>query len=247
MRVETWGGLRCRILGGNDARGGGDGPAVVLMHGFGAPGDDLVPLAAEIAAPSGTRFVFPEAPLLLPYELGGGVGRAWWMIDVMALQLALLSGNARDLTRDVPAGLAEANASIRALLTELEGALGVERERLVLGGFSQGAMLALDVALRSEEPLAGLVLMSGTYLAEPEWTPLMPRRAGLAVLESHGRDDPLLAFFLADKLRRALAAAGLDVTFVPFDGGHGIAPSVLEALGHFLHERKAGLSRDPRT
>src|SRR5690606_12243938 len=157
MREETLGGLKVRIVGE------GDGPTVVLMHGFGAPGTDLVGLAPAIAAPPGTRFVFPEAPLA-PRELAGG--RAWWMIDMMRLQLALMTGQTRDLTKDGPPGLAPAREKLIALLDALEGAIGMDRKRLVLGGFSQGAMLAVDVALRSETPLAALVVMSGTYLAE---------------------------------------------------------------------------------
>jgi len=56
------------------------------------------------------------------------------------------------------------------------------------------------------------------------------------VLQSHGRDDPLLPFAMAEKLRNALAAAGLEVTWVPFDGGHGIAPNVIDQLSGFLAE-----------
>lgn len=236
MREEQLGGLTVRITGGGDGDGSGDGPMVVLMHGFGASGTDLVALADEIAAPPGTRFVFPEAPTLLPVELGGGVGRAWWMIDVMRLQMAMMMGNERDLTGEVPEGLAPVREQIEALLGELGDRFSLDRSKLVLGGFSQGAMLACDVALRSSEPLAGLVLMSGTYLNAEQWTPLMDARAGLGVLQSHGRDDPLLPFAMAEKLRDALAAAGLEVTWVPFDGGHGIAPNVIEQLSAFLME-----------
>jgi phospholipase/carboxylesterase len=231
MRREELGGLTVRIVGDEQPA---EGPTVVLMHGFGAPGNDLVPLANAIAAPPGTRFVFPEAPLLLPPELGGGAGRAWWMIDIMRLQWALLRGDAADLTREEPLGLAAARERVLALLEALEGAIGMKRERLVLGGFSQGAMLATDVALRSEAPLAALVIMSGTLLAEEVWTSKMASRAGLAVLQSHGEDDPLLPFMLAERLRDALQDAGLDVTWLPFRGGHGVPPQVLGKLAELL-------------
>ena len=225
MREETLGGLRVRIVGE------GDGPTVVLMHGFGAPGTDLVDLASAIAAPVGTRFVFPEAPLA-PRELGGG--RAWWMIDMMRLQLALLTGQTRDLTKDEPEGLAPAREAVIAMLDALETAIGMKRDRLVLGGFSQGAMLAVDVALRTETPLAALVVMSGTYLAEDVWTPRMAARTGLSVVQSHGREDPILPFALAEKLRDAFTAAGLQVAWTPFAGGHGVPPGVLGEIGKLL-------------
>ena len=221
------GGLLVRSTGGDDGVGGGRGPLIVLMHGFGAPGTDLLPFAGEIEAPPGTRLVFPEAPLSLPPEYGSG--RAWWHIDVMELQLALLTGRVHELRDRVPEGLTEANAKVNAMLRELEPG-----DRVLIGGFSQGAMLASDVVLRSRDRFAGLVMMSGTYLAASEWTPLMPARKGLPVFMSHGREDPLLPFALAEALRDAMKAAGLEVEWVPFSGGHGVAPQVIDALNGFV-------------
>lgn len=229
-------GLTVRLTGGDDGDGGGTGPTVVLMHGFGAPGTDLVPLAREIDAPEGTRFVFPEAPIVLPPELGGGAGRAWWMIDIMRIQMAMMTGKTRDLTKDVPEGLAPAREKIIALLETLVADHGVDRSRLVLGGFSQGAMLATDVALRTDDPLAALVVMSGTYLAQDEWQPRMAGRRGLRVLQSHGTSDPILPFDVALQLRDAFNDGGMPVSFVRFDGGHGIAPQVLQKLSTLLGE-----------
>ena len=65
MREERLAGLQTVITGGTDGVGGGDGPVVVLLHGFGAPGAALVPLAGALPVPDGTRFVFPAAPLSL--------------------------------------------------------------------------------------------------------------------------------------------------------------------------------------
>ena len=59
MRTTTLGQLTVHLTGGTDREGGGDGPLVVLLHGFGAPGTDLVPLWRELRAPPGTRFAFP--------------------------------------------------------------------------------------------------------------------------------------------------------------------------------------------
>ena len=56
MREETIAGLQVRFTGGTDRNGGGDGPLVVLMHGFGAPGTDLVPLARVLDVPREVRF-----------------------------------------------------------------------------------------------------------------------------------------------------------------------------------------------
>jgi phospholipase/carboxylesterase len=226
MRTLTLGDLEVRLIGDR-----GDGPIVVLLHGFGAPGDDLVPLAGALAAAiPGARFVFPAAPLALPAYFGES--RAWWMIDMEALERDMAVGVPRDRSAEVPDGMAEANARVMALLAALPEALG--DGPLILGGFSQGAMLSCDVALRSGVPLAGLVLLSGTFLAADEWRPLMAARRGLRVFQSHGRRDPLLPLAAAERLRDALTAAGLEIEWHPFDGGHEIPPPVLRALFEFL-------------
>jgi phospholipase/carboxylesterase len=220
------------VTGQND--GENEALTCVLCHGFGAPGDDLVGLAAGLRAPPGTAFVFPEAPLALPvpeaYEPDGP--RAWWLIDIAAIERARMRGEVRDLSKAVPIGLPEARAALVAMLDELQARYPASR--LVLGGFSQGAMLALDVALHDPRPLAGLVLMSGTLVSEAEWTPRMPGRRGLPVFQSHGASDPLLPFSLAERLRDLLTGAGLDVTFDAFEEGHTIPLSTLARLRTWL-------------
>jgi phospholipase/carboxylesterase len=237
MRLARFGGLRVRLAGGADRSGGGDGLLTVLLHGFGAPGDDLAQLWRQVCVPQSARFAFPEGPLELDRFC-----RAWWHVDLAALQAALAAGQMLDLTRSVPAGLAEARALVGRMLDELQQSLGVSGDRILLGGFSQGATLACDFALRDPRPLAGLALMSGTLLAESEWTALMSRRAGLPVLQSHGREDPLLPFSIAERLHSALAAAGLEVSWIPFTGGHAISGSVLDGLGRFI-TRLSGATR----
>lgn len=234
MREERLGGLRVRIKGGTDGRGEGEGPVVVLLHGWAAPGDDLVPLADLLDAPSGTRFLFPEGPL--PVDMSLGDSRAWWRIDVQQVNEHMATGRPRNLSREVPAGMAEARGMVLALLEDAGKRLGAVPERMVLGGFSQGAMLACDAALRSSHPFAGLAALSGTVLARDEWLPLMAGRRGLRVLQSHGRADPVLPYFLAEQLREFFAEAGALVDWVGFDGGHEIPEAVLSRLSAFLQE-----------
>src|SRR4051812_6078509 len=225
MREVQLGTLRARIAGGTDREGGGTGPVVVLMHGYGAPGTDLVPLWRELPVPASVRFVFPEAPL----ELGFG-GRAWWHIDMARLQDRFSQGAVAQLMREVPEGSVASREAVLGLLTALERDFGAKPESTVIGGFSQGAMLATDVVLRTQRPFGGLAILSGTLISHDEWLPLMSARTGLPVVQSHGRSDAVLPFAVAEQLRDELSAAGLAVEFVPFNGGHGIPAAVLEAL-----------------
>jgi phospholipase/carboxylesterase len=211
---------------------------LVLLHGFGAPGDDLVGLAHELDVPDGTTLVFPEAVHSLADITGQrayGDARAWWMIDMVRMQLAIAAGVDRDLSKDVPEGLAEARAAVNEMLDAL--AKEAPNMRLVLGGFSQGAMLSLDVALRDPaRSLAGLVQLSGTLIAEAEWRPLLPKRSGLPVFQAHGRADAILPFAAAERLRTMLDDAGMNVEFDPFHGPHTIPLQTLKRLSTWIRD-----------
>ncbi|HSU41426.1 MAG TPA: hypothetical protein VLJ38_17735, partial [Polyangiaceae bacterium] len=67
-----------------------------------------------------------------------------------------------------------------------------------------------------------------------DWKALAPRRAGLPVLQSHGRSDPVLPYAGAEWLRDMLEGSRLSVQFIASNGGHGIPSSVLERLGPFV-------------
>lgn len=232
MREEQISGLRTRITGGTDGKGGGRGPLVLLLHGFGAPGDDLVPLADALSVPAGTRFVFPEGPLSLSF--GPGNARAWWLIDMARLAQDRAAGRVRDLSQDIPKGLVPVRETMLSFLKEIEQRFDADPKKTVLGGFSQGAMLSCDLMLHTDRPYAGLVQLSGTLLAQPIWGPLLPKRKGLPVFQSHGVQDEILPYAGAERLRDTLAHAGLSVEWHNFRRGHEIPRVVLQRLGPFI-------------
>jgi phospholipase/carboxylesterase len=217
--------------------------AVVLCHGFGAPGDDLVGLAPALVshhpALADVRFVFPAAPLSLG-QLGWGEARAWWMIDMEAIQRLQRDPAAlREFRKLEPEGLADARKALHALVREVADQTGLPMSKIVLGGFSQGAMLATDVSLRLEEAPGGLAVLSGTLLLEDVWRAKAKARSGLEVYQSHGRQDPVLPFEAAEWLSALFEDAGMRHEFVPFTGGHTIPNEVLHGLGDFLARRLA--------
>jgi len=232
MRQEQWAGLNVCITGGLDREGGGEGPLVFLLHGFGAPGDDLVALWRYLKVPEEIRFVFPAAPLKL--DMGFGDARAWWMLDLERVTRARALGQWEELSQEIPRGLAPARNQVLDLLAVATEELTAPSESIVLGGFSQGAMLSTDLALHSDIPLAGLVLLSGTVIAKQEWLSRLPNRQGLSVFQSHGTDDVILPFTAAQELRTHIQTAGLPIRWIEFPGGHEIPFQVLEHLGTFL-------------
>ena len=211
---------------------------VVLCHGFGAPGDDLVPLAGHLLQEfpdldQNVQFVFPAAPLSMS-EYGIPGGRAWWMLDMEKLQEAIATGHLRDLRNDAPPDLPARRAQLTGLLQALGDQTNLPPGRLVLGGFSQGSMLAIDVALHGSEKPAGLIVWSGTLLNEDVWRPLAPILSGLPILQSHGQQDPILPFEAATWLREFFTESGARNEFLTFQGGHAIPQNVLDATGRLL-------------
>lgn len=199
---ESWGGLKTHVHGTPVAVAD---LTVVLLHGYGAPGSDLVALGEVIDAPPKTAFLFPEGPVSL--EQGG---RAWYR----------------------PSGeqLEETRTQIQQLIAEISRSS--PDCDIVLGGFSQGAILASNMLTEAENSrLKGVILYSPAFdLSHPpsDSQPL-PK-----ALIAHGRSDRVLPFSESEKLRADLQTRGCEVTWVPFEGGHTISTSAIAATGEFL-------------
>jgi phospholipase/carboxylesterase len=243
MHTEStdWGGLKCQVVHDLAAD---EKPtlAVALCHGYGATGTDLVPLAQPVLTTAAAQarpkavMIFPAAPLDLEGQ-GIPAGRAWWPVDLDRLVNRRTPEVMDQFRKTCPVGLPEARERLLALLTEAGKHFELTADRFVLGGFSQGAMLATDVALRLKNSPAGLVVLSGALTNEQEWRGLALERGPLAVLQSHGKVDSILPFPMGTALRDLFLEAGADVDFVPFNGDHEIPLEVLHRLTHFVRAR----------
>ena len=213
--------------------GARDAPVIVLLHGFSMRADDLSPFGSSLGLEA--SFVFPEGPRdLLSEGLGG---RAWWSIDTARRDADVARGVERDLSPEDPAGLPAARETLLMLLDEV-GRRWSGRP-LFLGGFSQGAILSLDVVLRARPALSGLILLSGARITADAWAPLFGAVRGLDVFQSHGRRDRELSYTAAASLAADLADSGARVTWRPFDGGHEIPLVVFRELKKFIRQRLA--------
>jgi phospholipase/carboxylesterase len=204
----------------------------VLIHGYGSSPEEWLPFTVTIRLPSNRRFVMPEGPETTAPPDGPASGRAWWRLGLDAHRRP--TNQLPDLSQTNPPALAASTRRIRLLLDELAAAGGYPRDRQMLAGFSQGAMIAADTAFTTDEPLECLVLLSPTFVNERGWRDGMPRRRGLRVFISHGRRDDILPFDIARRLQQAMRDAGLRVTWVPFEGGHEMPMAVVDRLNAFL-------------
>lgn len=219
---------RRRVVGGLSTitfDGPAAAPIVVLLHGYGADAADLAPLAFELDLPKPARWAFPDAPLDLPFG-----GKMWFEIDAAAIQRAQATGVAVDLSTRTPEGLEQARLDVEAFLKDL----GASWKDVILGGFSQGAMLAAELAFRAPENPRGLALLSGNLLCAEAWTKAAAARKGTPFFMSHGSVDPILGFKGALALEKLLREAGLEGELLRFEGGHSIPPEVMAGLRSFL-------------
>jgi len=223
------------LLPGATGASASNSPLVVFCHGFGAPGTDLVPLAGELVALSpalaANTYAFPAGPIDLT-SIGLYGGRAWFPIDMQALDLANRAGRIDVLAASEPAGMGAARKKLRTAIEALMG--GRPWSQVILGGFSQGAMMALDLALRLEEAPAAVIAFSPTLVDRASWERAAALRKGLRVFISHGRQDPLLPIRGTEALVALLSAAGVAVDYLPFDGPHTIPFEALERAALLL-------------
>jgi phospholipase/carboxylesterase len=210
-------------------RGGKGPPTFVLLHGYASSAEKWKPFTQTIALPPDGRFIFPQGPETTVPPDGPIGGRAWWRLD---LESHIPSGRSiPDLSATQPEGLKNAASLVEDLLNNLGD---TAKKDIILGGFSQGAIVAGQVAFASDQPIAALVMLSGTIVDESSWERQFLRRRGLRVFLSHGRKDTMLPFAVAERLHLKLVASGLDVTWCPFDGGHEIPEEVVIALNKFI-------------
>ena len=189
-------------------------------------------MAEILACPPETNWVFPNGHQVVP--LGDHFeGNAWFPISIAELERSMATGQAIDWSRLVPPGLDEARDRALELISEL----GVASEKLIVGGFSQGGMLAADLVMQMEKAPLGLALLSATLINAEEWTRLAPRHKGFQFFQSHGSRDPVLSFAMAQRLERLLLDAGWIGQLYKFEGAHEIPPGVLGQLSSYLRRR----------
>ena len=203
--------------------------AVVWMHGLGADGHDFEPIVPELGLPArpGIRFVFPHAPLRPVTINQGHVMRAWYDIRALA-----------GVRREDEAGVRQSARQIEALM-ERERQRGIAPRRLVLAGFSQGGAMALHVALRYPERLAGILALSCFLpLGSTVATEASPANRDVPIFWAHGLHDPMVPLAMGEQGREQVAALGYRIEWHQYPMPHSVCAEeiadVARWLGHVL-------------
>lgn len=194
---------------------------LLMLHGWGANYQDLVPLAEMLDLP-GFGYLFPNAPFD-HYQAPGG--KAWYDLENFP-DLEKLSDleNFSDCKL-----LPQSQQLLLNWLTSLPSQTGVPLERTIMAGFSQGGAMTLDVGLSL--PLAGLCSLSGYLHYEPQ-----PLDSTPPVLIIHGTQDPVVPIKAAKQAQEKLTAIGVNVQYQEFDMAHEIQIPALELLQKYIKQ-----------
>jgi phospholipase/carboxylesterase len=198
---------------------------VILLHGLGADGWDFVPIVGELGLPADlpVRFIFPHAPVRPVTINNGHEMRAWYDIRSFTPE-----------GRADAAGLAEASQRAADYIHG-ESNAGIQPSRVVLAGFSQGGVVALNAGLRFGERLAGILAMSA-YLPFPEALPAERSAANLDVpiMLCHGQADPVVPFWMGTESREVLGSLGYAVEWHDYPMQHEVCREELAAVSRWL-------------
>jgi phospholipase/carboxylesterase len=202
--------------------GEGPFPTVLALHGWGANAHDLLGLAPYLHG--GEALVLcPQGPVAM--EIGPGMqGYGWFPISL---------GGPPD-----PAEFAAGKAALHRFLEAALEVHPVDPRRLVLLGFSQGGVMAYDLALREPERFAGLAALS-SWLPAPlaDAIPRLEAHAGLPAFVTHGSKDPMIPVDRGHESRDALLRLGVPTVYREYEMGHEITAEALRALVEWLDER----------
>jgi len=205
--------------------------SVIWLHGLGADGHDFEPIVPELGLPdaSGVRFIFPNAPVRPVTINGGMIMRAWYDI------------REPDVSQQEDAESIAESAGVLHEYVEAEFAAGIQSERILVAGFSQGGAIALYGGLRCGRPLAGILALSCYLpLADRLADEANPANLSTPILMMHGTMDPVIPVVRGQASRDQLVLAGYDVHWRDYPMPHSVCLEQIADIGRWLRERLPG-------
>lgn len=202
---------------------------VFVLHGYGANGLDLSPLADTLDPESLWQWYFLEAPIEMA-SIMGFESYAWFPIPQSLLQPSTRSEF--KLAEIVPEGLPEASDLVARFI---ESTLS-DGDSYLFGGFSQGSMVSLDCVLKYKLNPNGVFLLSSSMVSSSNWIDALKEHSPLNYFQSHGSYDPVLPILLAETLNQALIMEKWNGSFITFPGAHEIPVDVILELKSFFEK-----------
>jgi len=199
---------------------------IIWMHGLGADASDFPPTLPYLSLPESLkiRFLFPNAPVRPVTVNGGYEMRSWY--DILKM------GSVREIN---PSQLDESISRINQMIDDQISA-GINAQRILLVGFSQGGAVAYETGLQSSTAIGGIAAMS-TYLPRQLASLAVTASTTLPVLILHGTHDDVVPFSMAEDANTQLKAAGFIPDFNHYSMAHEVSIESLKALGSWITQR----------
>jgi thioredoxin 1 len=200
---------------------------LLLLHGYGADERDLGGLLSYLDPQGGFVTVLPRGPIAAP------PGFSWF--DMMGV------AEQEDPEAAIAQGFADALAAVDDLLDAACAEHGLARDQAVVGGFSQGAGLALVLALGPSERTRPAAVMAMSPFVPPGVLRVdLEGAREVAVLLQHGTDDPMVPVAGTRELAKVLAGDGIPVVFGEYPMGHEVALESVQQAQGWLDRARAG-------
>ena len=195
-------------------------PMLILLHGYGSHMGDLVGLAHVIGTES-YLYAFPNAPM--PIQLGYGAEGYAWAKHEEGVAGTGTAASSQDAAQ-------ESEQRLDTFFTEILGLYEVPQGQIILGGFSQGAMMSFRLGLPQPDTFRGLVALSGRVQDPATLLPLLPQNRSQHIFIAHGARDQMISVEDARRSRRFLEAEGYGPEYHEYEMGHEISQEVMDDL-----------------
>lgn len=216
--------------------------SIIWLHGLGATGDDFASLVPELKKMLGKvfnniRFIFPHAAEI-PVTVNGGFSMPAWY-DILDMPTNTQAGESAE--REINQSQLLASAKDIQYLIDREIERGIQSDRILLLGFSQGGAVAYHAALTYPKTLAGLAGLSTyfpTLTAPNSFTP-NPSNQGIDIQIYHGTIDPVVNQSLGLKAQTDLAALGYQTQYQDYPMEHQVCYEQIQDIAQWI-EAKLG-------
>lgn len=199
--------------------------SVIWLHGLGATSNDFAPIVPELGIQDelGIRFIFPQAPSVAVTINNGAVMPAWYDISVMDL-----------MKRADADGITASSAIITEMIND-EIATGIDPSKIVIAGFSQGGVVALDAGIRFPSSLAGIMALS-TYMPVRDTLKNAEQNGNsdTSIFYGHGNFDSVIPIDQAESARTFLEDSGYTVNWRTYPMEHSVCPEEISHIKTWL-------------
>ena len=201
--------------------------SIIWLHGLGADGHDFEPIVSELRLPSklGIRFIFPNAPIRKITINNNMKMRGWYDIK---------SSNLQDM-EDVESIVKSSNLIHNYIDAEIKK--GIESDKIIIAGFSQGGAIALHSGIRYPSKLAGILALS-SYLPLPENLEKETSACKeMSIVMAHGNDDDIIPIEQGLSSCQTLIENGYKVEWYEYEMRHSICSEEISMIKKWIENK----------